>query len=235
MMNINDYKNLIKIVQEDNGIMSEIAMNDILADIIEYRMNSQLAKYRNKITAGSMIDFDDIQQIFLIACSEAVYKADVDMGNPMLFILQKGKWAVVDALRSTYRQTITQYCDNCHSHTRLFERNGIPICPKCGAEGHSTVHRDQIINNDDGTVIDQIIAEESLEDQVIEKLFIEDFKKKLSGRKLEIFELIIDEGYDRDSCKNYIKEIAEVLGIGTTNVNLRLRAIKEQLQEYLNE
>lgn len=235
MMNMNDYKNLIKVAQEDKSIASDIAVNDILADIIQYRMGPSLAKYRNKTTAGNMLDFDDIQQIFLIACNEAIHEANIEIGNPMIFIIQKGKWAVVDALRSTYRQTIKQFCDNCGSQTRLYEKQGIPICPKCGVEGHNYIHREQMINNDDGTVLEQVVMDKlSLEDEVIGQILIEDFKKLLSGRRLEIFEMIIERGYDRDGCRNYIKEIAEELGVGQTNINLRLRVIKEHLKEYLD-
>ena len=43
------------------------------------------------------------------------------------------------------------------------------------------------------------------------------------------------KGFDRDGCKNYIKEIAEKMGVGQANINLRLRAIKKELKEYLAE
>jgi hypothetical protein len=236
MMNINDYKNLIKIAQEGKSIMADIAVNDILADIMQYRMNPIIGKYKNKLTSGSMLDYDDIQQIFMIACSKAIYEADTEIGNPMLFLLQKGRWAVIDALRMTYRQTIKQFCHICHSTTRLNEKGGIPICPKCGAEGHEHISREQMVNQDDGTVLNQVACtKQSIELEIEDKLLIEEFKTRLNGRKLEIFELIMDYGYDRDNCKNYIKEIADKLGVGQSNVNLRLRAIKQVLTEFLAE
>ena len=235
MMNINDYKNLIKIAQGDKGIMADIAINDILTDIMEYRMQPMLSKYRMKLTGGSMIDYEDLQQIFLIACSRAIHEVDPEIGNPMLFLLQKGKWAVVDALRSTYRQTIKQVCSVCMSTTRLHEVGGKPVCPKCGAEGHEHIKREQFINSDDGTTLNQVACTSSIEMETEDKLLIDRFKTRLNGRKLEIFELIMDYGFDRDGCKNYIKEIAEHLGVGQANINLRLRDIKKALKEYLEE
>lgn len=235
MMNINDYKNLIKVAQEDKSVMADIAINDILADIMQHRMIPIIGRYRTKLTGGSMIDFEDLQQIFLIACSKAIQDANVEVGNPMLFLLQKGKWAVVDALRSSYRQTIRQFCHICQSKTHLAERGGIPYCPKCGAEGHEHIEREQVINNDDGTALSQIACTSSIELDVEDKILIEEFKLTLNGRKLEIFELIVEHGYDRDGCKNYIKEIAEILGVGQANINLRLRAIKASLKEFLEE
>ena len=44
MMNINDYKNLITVAQEGQTIMADMAVNDILADIMEFRMKPMLSK-----------------------------------------------------------------------------------------------------------------------------------------------------------------------------------------------
>ena len=40
-------RNLIKIAQEGDKLHADMAINDILADIMMYRMNSALGKYRN--------------------------------------------------------------------------------------------------------------------------------------------------------------------------------------------
>lgn len=236
MMNINDYKTLVKIAQGEDRLSAEIAKNDIIVDIMQYHMKPVLYKYKSKLTAGSMVDYEDLEQIFLIACSEAIEEASTEIGNPMMFITQKGKWAVIDALRKTYRQVIKQHCLVCGETTRLNEKGGVPICPKCGAEGHNHVIREQFVNNDDGEVLHQVAMDTpSIEEETEYKLLIEGFRRRLNGRKLEIFDLIIEHGYDRDNCKNYIKEIAEVLGVGQPNINLRLRQIKAELTTYLEE
>lgn len=64
------------------------------------------------------------------------------------------------------------------------------------------------------------------------KKVLDDFKG--TGRKEEILKLII-AGYDRDNCSNYIKEIADELGISTTAINLRLREIKKKISERLRK
>ena len=236
MMKINDYKNLILVAQGNDKLMAQIAKNDIIADIMETSMRSALAKYRNKTTAGNMIDYEDLQQIFLMACSEAIDIVDTEVGNPKIFIIQKGKWAVINALTSTYRQTLKQHCLECGATTRLNEKAGNPICPKCGAEGHNKVIREQFVNTDDGTVLHQVAMEgQSIEEEIEYQELIADFRMGLNGRKLEIFDMIIEKGYDRDNCKNYIKEIAEELGVGVANINLRLRDIKKALTQYLEE
>lgn len=235
MMNMNDYKNLVAIAQGEDKAMAGIAKNDILADIMQFHMKPTLGKYKSKLTAGSMIDYEDLEQTFLIACSHAIEEASIEIGNPLMFITQKGKWAVIDALRSTYRKALKQHCKECGATTRLNEKAGTPICPKCGAEGHEKVIREQFVNNDDGEVLCQVAMDKpSTEEETEYKLLIEEFKSKLNGRKLEIFELIVEKGYDRDNCKNYIKEIAEKLGVGQPNVNLRLRQIKAELLSFFD-
>lgn len=236
MMNMNDYKNLVTIAQGEDKAMAGIAKNDILADIMQFHMKPILYKYKSKLTAGSMIDYEDLEQIFLIACSNAIEEASTEIGNPMMFITQKGKWAVIDTLRNSYRKVLKQHCKECGATTRLNEKAGVPICPKCGAEGHDKVTREQFVNNDDGEVLHQIAMDKpSTEDEVEYKVLIEEFKSRLSGRKLEIFQLIIEEGYDRDNCKNYIKEIAEKLEVGQPNINLRLRQIKAELLNFFDD
>lgn len=236
MMNMNDYKNLVKIAQGEDKLSAEIAKNDIIADIMQFHMKPMLYKYKSKLTAGSMIDYEDLEQIFLIACSEAIEQASTEIGNPMMFITQKGKWAVISALRTTYRQVLKQHCLECGEVTRLNERKGTPICPKCGAEGHNKVVREQFVNSDDGEILLQVAMDTpSIEEETEYRILIDNFRQRLNGRKLEIFDLIIDKGYDRDGCKNYIKEIATKLEVGQANINLRLRQIKAELTTYLEE
>ena len=75
----------------------------------------------------------------------------------------------------------------------------------------------------------------NIEEDVMGDILIEEFRKRLAGRKAEVFDLIYYHGYDRNSCTNYQKEIAEILGITTSNVNLRLRQIKKEWKEFVEE
>ena len=128
------------------------------------------------------------------------------------------------------------YCEECGATTRLNEENGQPVCPKCGAKGHDKIHREQFVNQDDGTILNTVAMQaKSTEDMTSDEELIADFRKRLSGKKLEVFDYIMLKGFDRDGCKNYIKEIAEKMGVGQANINLRLRAIKKELKEYLAE
>lgn len=225
MMTTDDYRNLIAVVQGDDDIAAGIATTDIIIDIIENHMDKHLWKYYSKNTTGG-IDKEDIRQIFLIGVSMAIESARTDIGDPLLYLIQKGKWAVVDELRRGYRKAIRQYCHKCSKETRVFEKAGIAICPTCGGEDVIRVMVDTL---DDGEQTVGVEAGELLLDTMVtSQVLVDQFKSTLSGRTLDVFEMIMDKGYDRDSCTNYIKEIAGILGVTPANVNKRLRRIKEE-------
>lgn len=234
-MSLEEIRRLIIIAQSDEDVYANIALTDLLIEIMDNHMERHISKYYKKATVGGL-DIDDMRQIFLIACSQAIEQADPFIGNPLLYILQKGKWAIVDELRKGYRRNIRQYCHSCDTETRLNERGGKPVCPRCGESEEGLVERVQVNFSDDGTTMefkkdDKIDIEESIAGD----LLVEEFRKRLTGRKADVFDLIYYHGYDRNSCTNYQKEIAEILGITTSNVNLRLRQIKKEWEKFVEE
>lgn len=234
-LTLTDIKNLIKVAQGEDEIASDMARTDILIEIMREHMDRHLAKYIRKNTVGGM-DADDMRQIFLIACSIAIDEADLAKGNPLLFILQKGKWAVVDELRKTYRRNIRQYCHVCETETRVHERDHVVQCPRCGAIGEDKVERIQVNMTDDGTLSAGVKDEQmDIADMATSQVIVEEFRSRLTGRKADVFDLIVNKGYDRDSCTNYIKEVAITLGVTPANVNLRLRQIKEEWNKFKEE
>ena len=234
-MSVEEIRKLIIVAQSDDEVYASIALTDLLIEIMDNHMERHISKYYRKATVGGL-DIDDMKQIFLLACSQAIEQADPFIGNPLLYILQKGKWAIVDELRKGYRRNIRQYCHSCDTETRLNERGGIPICPKCGESEEGLVERVQVNISDDGTAMEFKKDDKmDIEEDVMGDILIEEFRKRLAGRKAEVFDLIYYHGYDRNSCTNYQKEIAEILGITTSNVNLRLRQIKKEWKEFVEE
>lgn len=211
------------------------ATNDLIAHIMEEHSGKVINKWVRKNTVSGM-DRDDIEQIFLIGCAKGIEMADPHVGDPLRFIIQKGTWAIKDELRKNYRKDLRQYCTNCNSDTRLNQEGGQYVCPKCGAEGTDHIEVYQRNSLDDGTVT-SMIAEEAMgiDEKIAEDEVVGAFRARLSGKKLEVFDLIMVEGFDRDSCKNYIAEIAEQMGVSKGNVNLRLKAIKQEWREYKEE
>jgi hypothetical protein len=228
---------LITVAQdmEASELKRKWAVNDLLADIIQYRMDYHIAQYIRDITVSG-IDKSDVQQTFTIGCAGAIETVKVGVGDPMMFILQKGKWAVVDLLRKHYRADLRQYCHNCTTDTRVHAVAGVATCPSCGASGDKLVERVVFNNLDDGTILSTVAYTGlDLQSAVVSKMVVDEFRSRLSGRKLDVFDLIMVKGYDRDSCNNYIREIAEVLGVTSSNINIRLRQIKEEWTSFINE
>jgi len=231
MLIAEEYRALIAVVQE-KGLESEQALGDILVDISIHHMDRYMRRYLDKATTG-VIDFDDLCQSFLIGCSEAVAIATSDIGCPLAFILQKGRWKALNELGKTYRRDLRQICYECGADTKLFGKSGAPVCRKCGIEGYQYIERYEVTKKDEGTILLATDVRKDLQEVVASEIFVEGFQNRLTGRKREVFDLIIHGGYDRGSCKNYIASIADRLGISSSNVNLRLRAIKEDWATYL--
>lgn len=231
MIKADEYKALI-VVAQGEGLESEQALGDILIDISIHHMESNLRKYINKATAGA-IDLDDLRQSFLIGCSEAVAVTDIKIGDPLAFILQRGKWRAIGELGKAYRRDLRQICLCCGIDSAIFGRLGVPACRKCGAEGYQCIDRYEVAKKDESAILLAVDGRKDFQDTVVSQMFVEVFRDNLTGRKREIFDFVMYGGFDRDSCKNYIVSIAEHLGISSSNVNLRLRAIKKDWTNYL--
>lgn len=79
-------------------------MEELLEEIREVHMMKHIGKYTVNINPSIGLDAEDIKQIFLIGCYEAIPKANPDIGNPLLYIIQCGKWRVQSAFQREYRK-----------------------------------------------------------------------------------------------------------------------------------
>lgn len=228
-----EFKKLLVITRGEDAVNAQFAMNDLLLDIQQYKMGA-IYRYKQAITSANYLDGEDLESVFLMACYEAILIADIEKGDPMKFIIDRGKKRVIDEVRKSYRRTLKQHCKSCESTTRIHSVGGVPVCPKCGASGE-LVKTEQMVHGDDGTVLNTIVGVQSFDDQVCDQIILDGFKSRLSGRVLDVYELIVEQGYDRGACKNYIADVAEELQISKPNVNKRLRTLREELTGFLAE
>lgn len=228
-----DFKNLLAVTRGEDTVNAQFAMNDLLLDIQQNKM-SAIYRYKQAVSSANYLDGEDLESVFLMACYEAILVADLEKGDPMRFVLDRGKKRVIDEIRKSYRRTLKQHCKACNSVTRTHTVAGIPTCPKCGASGED-VKTEQIVHGDDGTVLNMVVGVEGIDDQVHDRMILDGFKSRLSGRVLDVYELIVEQGYDRGACKNYIADVAEELQISKPNVNKRLRTLRDELTTYLAE
>ena len=182
---------------------------------------------------------DDFRQEFMIGCYKAIKSANPER-NPMGYIVQKGIWEMQSYLRSGYKKALLQHCNECHNTTRPLTQHGLVVCPKCNNSTIGTIDRFEFFTPVDYSDVEspyQHIPNPSVitEDDIIEEDLITLFEATLNGRVLDVFVLMIRKDINRQTSKNYIKEIAGELGITTSNVNLRLRAIKQKWTEFMEE
>lgn len=228
-----NFKELLKITRGEDAVSAQFAMNDLLLDIQQHKMGA-IYRYKQAITSANYLDGEDLESVFLMACYEAILVADIEKGDPMRFVIDRGKKRVIDEVRKSYRRTLKQHCESCDSTTRVHSVAGVPTCPKCGASGE-LIKTEQVVHGDDGTVLNTIIGVEPFDNKVCDQIILDGFKSRLSGRVLDVYELIVEQGYDRGACKNYIADVAEELQISKPNVNKRLRTLREELTGFLTE
>lgn len=228
-----DFKNLLVISRGEDKVSAQFALNDLLLDIQQNKMGA-IYRYKQAISSANYLDGEDLESVFLMACYEAILVAEVEKGDPMRFVLDRGKKRVIDEVRKAYRRTLKQYCKSCESTTRTHTVKGVPTCPKCGASGEM-VKTEQVVHGDDGTVLNTVVGINAFDNDIHEQMILDGFKSRLSGRVLDVYELIVEQGFDRGACKNYIADVAEELQISKPNVNKRLRTLRDELTSYLAE
>jgi RNA polymerase sigma factor (sigma-70 family) len=232
-----------KTKDEENLMVRRAKLGDPEAvdTLLEYlKLEKAPAVYRVVAARSNMYDrdFDDFMQEFLIGAYEGLKTVNVDQ-SPMGWIVQKGLWKSKDYLRSGYRRLIFQYCDICHRRTQVANKNREPYCPHCGNQDPATLHRNNTYTPIDMTAPDSVGS--MLEDghnligELETQTIMLEFLARLSGRTLDIARAILVDGIDRDSSRNYQREVAESLGISQSNVNIRLRQVRKALTEFLNE
>lgn len=173
--------------------MNDIYINEygVEINVIEILEQINIKAIARKHKAN--IDFEDAQQIVILAIIEAMPTVK-NIGDRIAYLAWKGKCALI----SETRKTIRIYQHECEHDISEFAE----------------------------VIADKKVMD--IEETDFLRSILDDFKG--SGRKEDILNLMIS-GYDRDNCKNYIKDIAEKLGISTTAVNLRLREIKKKISD----
>jgi RNA polymerase sigma factor (sigma-70 family) len=231
-------KQLLEVINNGESGMME-AINEIVVALEVYG-ESIVGKFTRRISTYD-IDRDDLRQEFLFGAYMSIESTSHTVGDPMRFIIQKGTWALIDRLRKSYRLQVRQYCHDCNLETAINRKGGEQVCKSCGSNAVETInkHKHEGPTNDQAegeqaSLIDGLEQEVGLTiDQAIaSQMVVDNFYAQLNGRKKEVFDLVYYQGYDRDNCQNYIKEVAEIMGVTPQNVNLRLRQIKQQWKEY---
>jgi transposase-like protein len=185
---------------------------------------------------------DDVSQEFMIGVAHAISEVDMSIGNPIIYLINKGIWKV----RSYFRQQVfgntKQTCLDCgHTcrPTKTLKKHDVVIkkftewvCPKC----HS--HRVDVVQITGSEVKDDNVfatrTEQLVEEMVMDGMSIQEFRAKLSGRVLQLFDTI-NNGVDRDNSVSYQREIADEWGVSTACVSQYLKRLRKSWCEHYTE
>ena len=182
--------------------------------------NKYMHRYIHKylMSSNPAINPIDIECDYWLGVAKGIEKVDMDIGDPFAYLSQRGKYQVLDGIKSQLKQMVQQRCLDC-GHTSTIQRN--QICGQCQSDRVTTVMHEP--NVDVGFV-------HELDDATILK---ERILAMFTGRKREILELITDENSPchPENCKNYLKAVAGQLGCSAPAVGKHVRQIRKKILE----
>lgn len=219
-------------------------MERLLGIIQREHMPRRLNKYYKR---NVLVERCDIESEFLLACWKSVNEAKLDLGNPLLYILWKGERAVLQIFRKNVPKGVSVKCHKCKKITRLLRRGGRSLCAVCESDDVITFMNEigdsQLTNQEriagrtsydraktstPYTDTDDIFSMHTLDHN------IEQIQGRLRGRVLELFNILVIEGINRDSSENYLSEIATRWGVTTACVSVYLKKLRVKVLDYYN-
>lgn len=215
----------------------DLAVEDLIKLIRDNFMGKAIARY---ISKNRLVYDEDIRQEFLIGVALAIPKVNMEIGNPMLYLINSGIYRVKSYFRGKVlkytRQTCLDCGHTCRPHYKKDEVDNTKStkqwqCPKCGS-----LHVD-IVQTTNAEVKDDNVmgrTEALIEDIVSDSMVIEEFRSTLKGRVLQLFDLI-NSGVDRDGTSSYMKDIAQEWGVSTACVAQYLKRLRAAWKEYFND
>ncbi len=99
--------------------------------------------YRRHRVENHLFDQDELYSAYLMAAWNAVYRAKLNVGDPVLFCVRRGNGAMLDYYRSESRLRLVLVCEDCSAEWSYDRPNIGQPCRHCGGQLKSqerTVH-----------------------------------------------------------------------------------------------
>lgn len=221
-------KELLKMAQ--NG--DKIAEDNLISYIKDYEMRKRIGRYMHR---NRQAEDEDIKQEFLIGVALSISKANLEIGNPIEYIISQGVFRARSYLRKHIIQNTTQICKDCGYESRLNRiAVGVYKCKKCGS---THVETREVYEHDDLAIESKTIDSDVdiIINDISSRQIIEEFRNTLdrNTKVYYLFALLYDENINSDNplVGNYIAEIAKRWNTSQTLVvqtreKLRLKLIK---------
>lgn len=224
--------NLLKLAQSGD----KIAEDNLITYIRDNLMRSRIGRYLHK---NRQVEDEDLKQEFMIGVALSIERADLEVGNPIEYILSQGVYRVKSYFRRHIIKNTTQICLDCGYESRLNRVDNNYVCKKCGSthiETRELYDHDEIALENTYANDDEI---EKLTDDIGADSIIEQFRDTLdkNTKAYYLFVLLYDE--DINSCNpdviNYIAEIAKRWGTSQTLVVQTKEKLKNKLLNFCRD
>ena len=162
----------------------------------------------------SALPEEDLIAEFHRGIAQGLLVVKPDVGDPMEYLLDRGRWRVREVVRKTLRETTQQRCTDCNNF-RSFDYD--KKCKKCGSIGNqeTDLRFSEISDNVAAVVKDNY-------EGIIVKLLLE--KRFLQGSmKRKVIDLIL-AGHDKS-------DIPDILHVSRQRISVLIRRIREDLND----
>lgn len=210
----------------------EVALTNLMKVVKTYHMPRYVGRYRGR---NVLVSDAEIESEFLLGVFKALPKAKLDVGNPLNFMCWKGSKAVQSLFRQRIKKEVRYQCLECGDEATLGWADKVPVCKICESKDLHTWMVTSYDDEEEYSLIDNVSDRdnETVWQMAVYGIQIEELRERLSGRALELFDIIIIEGIDRDSSKNYLQEIADRWGVTSVAVAISLRKLRRDVLAYM--
>ena len=227
MIELND--SVIDIIKAAQG-GDEYAVEKLIIIIRDNHMNKAISRYLYK---NRLVENEDVKQMFMIGVAMAIPTVRLDLGNPMIYLINCGIWKVKSYFRAQVFNNTRQTCLDCGHTCRptktikkydvVVKRSDDWICPSCGGDNVDIAQCTGAEVKDDNVFSTKTDA--LIEDIVTDSMAIDEFRKTINGRVLQLFDMI-NKGVDRDGTTSYMRDIADDWGVSTACVAQYLKRLR---------
>lgn len=171
------------LTQQESTLLIEKVQKEIATPQEERRLFLELeSRYQPHKIENYLYDPEEMKAEYMWGAWNAIYRAKLNIGDPIMFCIRRGKGAMLDYYRKIDSKYLIKICPNCGLEVACDRRN--KVCKNCGEE-YTTIHKEesmsvedfnQVFSQDDH--VKQVEIEEMFE-EVIQLIDTSDFNEEL--------------------------------------------------------
>ena len=159
--------------QEWKKLIKKLQLEET-TQIDEQRLLKEIKKrYRPHKNENYLYDSTELEQEYLIASWNALYRAKMNIGDPMAFAINRGRGAMLDYYRRINSQRLILICDDCGCKVTYDRRNN--KCRNCGCIELTSMEKECYYDNiSAGIAAESLSCRDDFVDRIeMESIFIQ--------------------------------------------------------------